>query len=210
MENEHTNLEISVASNDAIKRRIHISTAFKALEGHELHAQVPLVLSNKDTWKTVVIDVAELVASLFHVPFKGIDSVVLRPVCRIRRIFTLPYASAEVTIPPTLDFPSSGLNVDPSTVYIPSLESNRSKLESRPQETIDAIVLGMGSPDKVSPMKLKRQDSSSQKGANNPPILEANQRNLLLKKLRCIERLLASAKREYSLEFSRVSLVPET
>ena len=209
MEGENTHLELMIASNDALKRRLHISTAFRSQEGHEIHAQVPMILSNKDTWKTVVINVAELVRSLFRVPFKGIETVTLRPVCRIRRIFTLPSAS-DFTIPPSLDFPSSGQNVDYSPVFIPPNEFLPSAFKAAPQETIDALILGSGrEPMDVNtdyPPPPPDKQSYASKADIDGVASVVKRKNDLLKRLRCIERLLLEAKSNHAREFSRLSI----
>jgi hypothetical protein len=111
---ESLSIEATVVTSDGIKRRVHLSSAFRAVAAHELHVQIPLLLEPRDTWTNVAVDLAGIAVTYLHCTFVSVESVVIRPVCRLRRVFLLAHA-LPLAIPPSLDFPSASQNVS----YVP-------------------------------------------------------------------------------------------
>lgn len=84
------NLEIVVLDSNAQRRRFLISTTFKVIDINAHHAQIPWFQDYRETWTNVIFNLQYLVQQCFSAKFASIDSFHLRPVCSLRKVFTLP------------------------------------------------------------------------------------------------------------------------
>jgi hypothetical protein len=86
--NKPLTVEINVLSRkDGGQRyRLHLSTKFRTIEMHQMHAQIPLgPLLTPDTWVHFIVDVAHLTSYFFrNKDFGSIDSISLHSGCRLR------------------------------------------------------------------------------------------------------------------------------
>jgi hypothetical protein len=130
-------LQLSIYDHNHQRKRFHFSTNFIS---QSMNSQVDSVLSVKlpwpshlqcfpdkdeddnpdlERWITYVLNLQELCSSCFPLStFSSLDSFILHPSCKLRKIFTLPssalFPSSDgdgkpiVNIPPTFAFPSSG------------------------------------------------------------------------------------------------------
>ena len=92
-------LEVVVLDQRAQRRRLHFSSTFRAAESNELHAQIPWAWGGvlPDQWSHVVLDLKALTANCFRgATFSSLDSFSLRPVCRVRKVFSLPEGALRV------------------------------------------------------------------------------------------------------------------
>ncbi|KAJ1441061.1 hypothetical protein B484DRAFT_476522 [Ochromonadaceae sp. CCMP2298] len=105
-------LELILLDSAHQRRRFHLSTSFKEVHSDNLHVRLPWTQIDRHLWCNAALNLAHLVAA--HSPpsvcFKSLDSFTLHPVCRVRKIFSLPltYLGDVYTgllVPPKFDFP---------------------------------------------------------------------------------------------------------
>lgn len=87
-------LEIIVVDTDQQRRRFHLSTNFKEVDVNSLHVCIPWTQPDREQWTNVALNLDGLVSS-YHTgkstpAFFNLESFTIQPVCRIRKIFTLP------------------------------------------------------------------------------------------------------------------------
>lgn len=111
---KHFGFDVVVQDDKGNKRRLYFSSTFRDFENHGLHVQVPLAIDALDGWINMIVDLG----MLMHLCFRGshlhsILSISLKPVCRVRRIFTMPYSNSSgtsdggaINIPAMFDFPA--------------------------------------------------------------------------------------------------------
>jgi hypothetical protein len=104
---KHFGFDVVVQDDKGNKHRMYFSSTFRDFENHALHVQVPLSIDELDGWTNVIVDLG----TLMHLCLRGsrlhsILSITLKPVCRVRRIFTLPHADGNIAIPAMFDFPA--------------------------------------------------------------------------------------------------------
>jgi len=102
-------LEINILDQNNTRHRFHFSTKFRIIDKNELHTQLPLSIISKDKWNNLVINLRKITSQLFrNTQFKVIDSICIYSVCRIRKIFTMPYLdSMEPLIAESFQFVNS-------------------------------------------------------------------------------------------------------
>lgn len=87
-------LELILLDSDKQRRRFHLSTNFKDMDANNLHVCIPWMQPNREDWTNVAINLADLVSTYSSggtgVSFTSLESFTIQPVCRIRKIFTLP------------------------------------------------------------------------------------------------------------------------
>eukprot|EP01038_Epipyxis_sp_PR26KG_P016340 gene16340-22261_t len=93
------NLEIVVLDQQQSRKRLHFSTNFKEFDATALHTRIPWIDHNiNGKWMNVLLDLSTLVPICFKgSQFSSVDSFTIRPVCNIRKIFTLPHNSIIIT-----------------------------------------------------------------------------------------------------------------
>eukprot|EP00903_Cladosiphon_okamuranus_P008560 g8214.t1 len=85
-------LELGLKDSGGTRRRLVLSSSFKALHCTPLHAQVPLVGldRHRGTWANLSIDLAGLTAVCFRADaFSSLELISIGPTCRLRKIFTM-------------------------------------------------------------------------------------------------------------------------
>ena len=90
MANKPITLEVCTLDTNSQRHRFHFSSKFKTVETKSLHAQIPFPLLQEHTWFHVILDLYSLSDVHFRAIYVGIDSICIRPSCRIRKVFTLP------------------------------------------------------------------------------------------------------------------------
>ncbi|KAJ7551982.1 hypothetical protein O6H91_06G037200 [Diphasiastrum complanatum] len=87
---QHFSLELRLSDATNTRRKMYLSTSFSELKTTPLHCQIPLSMIMHNTWLSFSIHVAELFSNCFRVMnFRSIDVIVLGPVCKLRRVFTM-------------------------------------------------------------------------------------------------------------------------
>eukprot|EP00752_Nemacystus_decipiens_P008031 g7177.t1 len=85
-------LELGLKDSGGTRRRLVLSSSFKALHCTPLHAQVPLVGldRHRGTWANLSIDLVGLTAVCFKSnSFSSLELISIGPTCRLRKIFTM-------------------------------------------------------------------------------------------------------------------------
>lgn len=87
-------IELSVTDVEQQRKRYHLSTNFSDAHVDSLHVLIPWNQPDREMWTNVAINMEDLVASFHQGPGEGkffcLDTISIQPVCRIRKIFTLP------------------------------------------------------------------------------------------------------------------------
>ncbi|KAH7387925.1 hypothetical protein KP509_16G048600 [Ceratopteris richardii] len=87
---QHFSLELRAADTQGTRRKMYFSTSFSELKTNPLHCQIPLSMIMRNTWLSLALDVPDLFQSCFRVlNFRSLDVIILGPVCKLRKIFTL-------------------------------------------------------------------------------------------------------------------------
>ena len=110
---KHVGLELAVMDDKGNRRRLHLSSIFRDLEVNDLHAQIPLQFEREERWINLLIDLDEVIRTCFRgYTYQSLQYICLKPVCRVRKVFTLDYADRgrPVSIPAVHSFP-------PGTAY---------------------------------------------------------------------------------------------
>ena len=115
--------EISIIDKKGQRRRLHISSVFRTMECNGLHAQIPWHWGevSSDTWTNVVLDLPYLTQQCFQTAeYASLDGFCLRPMMKVRKIFTLPkdalvfsdvhIGDISVNIPSNLEFPKGTIH----------------------------------------------------------------------------------------------------
>jgi hypothetical protein len=92
---DQLNLEIVVLDSKNQRRRFLFSTTFRSIDINALHAQIPWLQESRETWTNVIFNLQCLTEKCFSASFASIDSFHLRPMCSLRKIYTLPASSIE-------------------------------------------------------------------------------------------------------------------
>ena len=144
------NLEVLILDKAGQRRRFLFSTTFRTIDVNALHVQIPWIQPNRETWTNVVFNLQLLAMQCFSATFASIESFILRPLCSLRKIFTLPSAlllpgelDDTLIVPPAFDFPMGTI----SGTYLfslkkPSPASTKQPLSSAPPAT-DLQVSGL-------------------------------------------------------------------
>lgn len=112
---KHVGVELIVLDDKGNKRRLHLSSTFREIVCNELHVQFPLNFESDERWMNVVLDLDGLVRSCYRgFRFHGIAYIALKPVCRVRKVFTLYQSdrNSRISIPAMYDFPSGTVFVN--------------------------------------------------------------------------------------------------
>lgn len=87
-------MELILLDSGRHRRRFLLSTNFKDVDSNNLHVSIPWVQPDREDWTNVAINLSDLVsrysASTSGVSYVSLESFTIQPVCRIRKIFTLP------------------------------------------------------------------------------------------------------------------------
>ena len=109
MTNKPITLEVCTLDSKSQRHRFHLSSKFKEIETNSLHVQIPMDPLQEHTWFHVILDLSSLTSAHFHARYAGIDSICIRPSCRVRKIFTLPTVEildgAVFNVPDFFEFP---------------------------------------------------------------------------------------------------------
>jgi len=102
-------IEITVSDRKGQRHRLHLSTKFRCVDRNELHTQIPLDFEQKEKWNNFIFDLKMLANVLFPgEDYHSLDSICIHPVCRIRKILTIPsLEESDNKIPESIDFPNS-------------------------------------------------------------------------------------------------------
>lgn len=106
---KHTSLEVIILDDKGNKRRMHLSSTFREFECNDLHIQIPLRFEKEDRWVNLVLDLDEIIGNCFRGhKVQNIMYICIKPVCRVRKVFTLFQAdrSARISIPAMYEFPT--------------------------------------------------------------------------------------------------------
>ena len=155
------NLEIVVIDSNSQRRRFLFSTTFRTMELNSLHAQIPWTQPRRDIWTNVVFDLQQLTQQCYSSDFASVDAFLIRPVCFLRKVFTLPLAAiqssageglGDIAVPSNFDFP-------PGAIFT-TFQITAKKLLSRSgKEGASPLVLGTGL--QVSGSKIQSQKTSN-------------------------------------------------
>ncbi len=104
-------VEVIVLCTKGQRHRLHFSSVFKAMESNLLHAQIPWDWTGVPTgqWTEVRLDLAWATSYCFSgTVFASLAGVCIKPVLRVRKIFSLPAAAgvSDVVTPVALAFPT--------------------------------------------------------------------------------------------------------
>lgn len=105
---KHIGFEIIAVDDKGIRRRMYLSSTFRDVECNDLHIQLPLALETSDNWINLIIDINAIISNCFRGHrFQSIEYICIKPVCRIRKIFSIPASTdGQIRIPATFEFPS--------------------------------------------------------------------------------------------------------
>lgn len=106
---KHVSFEIIVLDNKGTRRRMHLSSTFREFECNDLHIQIPLCFEKEERWVNLVLDLDAIIGSCFRgLKFQSILFISIKPVCRVRKIFTLYQESPNerMSIPAIHAFPA--------------------------------------------------------------------------------------------------------
>ena len=115
-------VELSIVDTTDQKRRIYLSTAFKAVSFTPLHAQLPLSSLVRGIWINLVFDVRGIVAGGWGATLKCVESIVLRPSFYLRRVYTLRDPPPDTTTDSALQADATQ-PLPPAIAYPPSVET---------------------------------------------------------------------------------------
>ncbi|XP_024384090.1 uncharacterized protein [Physcomitrium patens] len=69
---------------------MYFSTSFNDVKSTPLHCQIPITMVKRDIWLSLSIHVADFFLHCFKCGvFRSVDAIVLGPVCKLRKIFTM-------------------------------------------------------------------------------------------------------------------------
>ncbi|CAB1103639.1 unnamed protein product [Ectocarpus sp. CCAP 1310/34] len=88
-------LELGLTDTGGTRRRLVLSSSFRALHCTPLHAQIPLVGLERyrGSWANLTIDLVGLTAVCFKADdFRTLDLLAIGPTCRLRKVFTMKEA----------------------------------------------------------------------------------------------------------------------
>jgi Protein of unknown function (DUF667) len=158
------NLEIVVIDSNSQRRRLLFSTTFRTMELNSLHAQIPWTQPRRDIWTNVVFDLQQLTHQCYSSDFVSVDAFLIRPVCFLRKVFTLPLAAIQsssgeglgnIAVPSNFDFPLGAI--------FTTFQITAKKVPSKScKDGASPIVLGTGL--QVSGSKIQSQKTSSSSG----------------------------------------------
>ncbi|BBM98769.1 hypothetical protein MPTK1_1g16110 [Marchantia polymorpha subsp. ruderalis] len=88
---QHFSVELRVSDTNYTRRKMYFSTSFSDIKATPLHCQIPISMVIRNKWLSLAFHVADLFNSCFRggVSFRSIDIIVLGPVCKLRKIFTM-------------------------------------------------------------------------------------------------------------------------
>jgi hypothetical protein len=112
---KHTSLELIVLDDKGNRRRMHLSSTFREFECNDLHIQIPLRFEKEDRWVNLVLDLDAIIRNCFRGhKFQSILYISLKPVCRLRKVFTLYQADRQrhISIPAMYAFPAGTNYID--------------------------------------------------------------------------------------------------
>ena len=153
------NLEIVILDTTKQRRRFHISSTFRLLETNTFHVQIPWV-SFGNHWTNIVFDLNSMTTNYFGgIKFASIDSFSIRPICCIRKIFTIPRSAISnnessvisgkgvtsstsnkrVIIANNFDFPIDTPFVGEPFLYPSTIEDMNFILTSKQSSTVHAV-----------------------------------------------------------------------
>lgn len=106
-------IEIVVSDKAKQRKRLHFSTSIRSIECNELHVRLPWEVADAE-WCNVVFNLAEITHRFFrNSEFSMLESFTIRPVCKVRKIFSLPLSrenlqveDISVLIPASFNFPT--------------------------------------------------------------------------------------------------------
>ena len=158
------NLEIVVIDSNSQRRRLLFSTTFRTMELNSLHAQIPWTQPRRDIWTNVVFDLQQLTQQCYSSDFVSVDAFLIRPVCFLRKVFTLPLAAiqsssgeevGDIAVPSNFDFPLGAI--------FTTFQIIAKKVQSKSgKEGASPLVLGTGL--QVSGSKIQSQKTCSSSG----------------------------------------------
>ncbi len=97
-------IEVIVLSKRGQRLRLHFSSLFNKFECNQLHAQIPWEWCNidincgDDRWTNVIIDLQFITSFCFTgAEYSNIISINVKPIIKLRKIFTLPVSSVVTT-----------------------------------------------------------------------------------------------------------------
>lgn len=106
-------IEVVILDRHRLRHRLVLSSSFRHVESNQLHVQLPWAWSGVEpgTWCNLVLNMDDLTRRFFRVEFASLDSFCIKPVCQIRKVFTLPISALRqdmgiISVPPSFDFPS--------------------------------------------------------------------------------------------------------
>ena len=102
--NNDFSFQISFLGNDNLRRRLHFSSKFKKIDfSNDLSAQLPINIDRfEGKWGNIILDMDDLANNCFRdATYASIDSVIIHPSCRMRKIFTLPTYNDNINSVPT-------------------------------------------------------------------------------------------------------------
>ncbi|KAM6325381.1 protein CFAP20DC isoform 2-T3 [Podargus strigoides] len=82
--------ELLITDIGKIKRRLYLSTVYKALSATPLHAKIPLFTIKRGIWCNMCIDLVAFTSEIFRgAVFQSLDRIIISATCKLRKIFTL-------------------------------------------------------------------------------------------------------------------------
>jgi hypothetical protein len=99
-------IDLVISDSKNCRRRVTFSTAQKSVNVNNLHLLFPLDKTKLiDNWLTLVVDLLHVSTYDSDAALKSLDSIVLYPNCKLRKIYTLPDCQESFYIPTSWQFP---------------------------------------------------------------------------------------------------------
>jgi len=92
-------LELGVTDGSRTRRRLLLSASFLEAQTSPQHARLPLSGVRRGAWLNLCLDMDSLVRGSFGRALKSVDSVVVHPECRLRKIFTMRSPPLQQPVP---------------------------------------------------------------------------------------------------------------
>jgi hypothetical protein len=134
-------IELRVRDTKQQKHRLIFSTNFSHTQKNTMHTQLPLgeyFIGN--SWINACFDLADLCEHVLECKYHCLDTIIIGPTCKLRKIFTMKqHPIHEVFIPQKLNFPPSVSNI-PDTIMITSEHFGETNVRTSGEHQIEPPV----------------------------------------------------------------------
>jgi hypothetical protein len=168
MKEKSFHIELRIRDSKQQKQRLIFSTHFNHVQNHHLHTQFPLgefFLGN--IWINACFDLVDLCENVLQCKFHSLDTIIIGPTCKLRKIFTMKQNPInEVFIPQKLNFPSS-VAFHPETILITSASFGEQSLRNSGEQHID-VTESEARPPKTSNIAYSKKQTHAIISATAP------------------------------------------